>query len=349
MPNDVLSQVMATKRSERTLAGDLEYRSRESSHPLKPAEAAARAAERLAENVRDAEAKLPAPRFHVPGQPDEDLDAPLADPLAVAATYDGMLQLFQLAVNGHLVRAHKYYVLDGFVTEHVHIAQDMSRAYDCLSMFEENVKRRQAMFSRREAALEPLLKALSREKFPALHKELSHELGEICMQMADLKRARIVEAERNKPSQRGLDADDALARSAQRGSYNAMVTSALRYFRHFCGLYAPLPPPGQVAPAAPSEAPPKDIDASEVAPYLRSLFYIARLEDKLVLDNVAAKIAALERSLAMYKRVTREADILLKQHGDLTLFAEREGHIAREMAELLPGKMKRIQMMHDTR
>ncbi|KAG5189960.1 hypothetical protein JKP88DRAFT_352875 [Tribonema minus] len=39
----------------------------------------------------------------------------------------------------------------------------------------------------------------------------------------------------------------------------------------------------------------QDIDASEVAPYLRSLFYIARLEDKLVLDNVAAKIAALER------------------------------------------------------
>ena len=49
----------------------------------------------------------------------------------------------------HTEKALQHYVLDGFVSTHVALHQGMSRAYLYLSTFEEDAKRRQAMYSRR--------------------------------------------------------------------------------------------------------------------------------------------------------------------------------------------------------
>lgn len=49
----------------------------------------------------------------------------------------------------HTEKALQHYVLDGFVSAHVALHQGMSKAYLYLSSFEEDVKRRQAMYSRR--------------------------------------------------------------------------------------------------------------------------------------------------------------------------------------------------------
>jgi hypothetical protein len=50
-------------------------------------------------------------RFVIPGA--GSLHPPLSTPAEVPSTFEGVLPVFKLAVNGHLKRALDYYVLDG--------------------------------------------------------------------------------------------------------------------------------------------------------------------------------------------------------------------------------------------
>jgi KIF-1 binding protein C terminal len=96
------------------------------------------------------------------------------------------------------------------------------------------------MQSRRVALLAPILAALSRDKFTALHKELSYELGEVTMQMAEIKETRLAVtdmgvSEKNVSGKKG--ADVALPQ-AQCDKLNSMSRSAIQYFEHFVSMYS---------------------------------------------------------------------------------------------------------------
>lgn len=66
-----------------------------------------------------------------------------------------------LKAHKHLDDAKRYFVLDGFVSDHAHLVREESRLYRYLSVFERDDKRCQAMYLRRAAALQPLLDKLS--------------------------------------------------------------------------------------------------------------------------------------------------------------------------------------------
>jgi KIF-binding protein len=58
--------------------------------------------------------------------------------------FDEARVLFKSALSRH-VKAQQFYVLDGYVTDHVALCRDVSAMYKWLSQFEEDEKRKLAM------------------------------------------------------------------------------------------------------------------------------------------------------------------------------------------------------------
>eukprot|EP01035_Chromulina_nebulosa_P019382 gene19382-25250_t len=72
--------------------------------------------------------------------------------------------------------AKKYYVLDGFVSDHVSLLMSQSKLYLYLSIFESDRKRKLAMYNKRIELLAPLLTQLNKSVYEAFHKQISYEL-----------------------------------------------------------------------------------------------------------------------------------------------------------------------------
>ena len=83
--------------------------------------------------------------------------------------------------------AKKYYVLDGFVTDHVNLLQNQSKMYHYISIFEVDKKRKLAMEQRRLDMLLPIISSINRNAFDVLHKQLSYELGECYLSAIEYK------------------------------------------------------------------------------------------------------------------------------------------------------------------
>ena len=68
--------------------------------------------------------------------------------------------LFRLS-NTQYKKALEYYVLDGFVSEHINITREISQLYKHLTFFETDNNRIYAMLDRRIALLEPIIKQIN--------------------------------------------------------------------------------------------------------------------------------------------------------------------------------------------
>lgn len=74
--------------------------------------------------------------------------------------------LFRLA-NTQFKKAIDFFLLDGFVTEHVQLKQDMSKLYKYLALAESDKDRILAMTERRKDLLEPLINELNPKAYEA--------------------------------------------------------------------------------------------------------------------------------------------------------------------------------------
>ena len=83
--------------------------------------------------------------------------------------------------------AKSYYVLDGFVTDHVELCQDESQLYAKLVFFESNIDRKCKMCKYRIDLLLSLCKEISKEHYLYLIRQLLFELGECYSILLDLK------------------------------------------------------------------------------------------------------------------------------------------------------------------
>lgn len=86
--------------------------------------------------------------------------------------------LFRLS-NTQLTRSLKYFVLDGYVTEHVNISRLISELYKNLVYFEDNYQRVNLMIERRMSILEPIIKSINKQAYLIQWQELTLELAEI--------------------------------------------------------------------------------------------------------------------------------------------------------------------------
>lgn len=111
--------------------------------------------------------------------------------------------LFRLA-NTQFKKAMDYFVLDGFVTEHVQLKQDLSKLYKYLAMVEPDKDRVIAMQERRREMLEPLLQEINPKAYEATVQEIGAEMSEIYQTIFDVKYEQIKESTA-KPKKQDID------------------------------------------------------------------------------------------------------------------------------------------------
>ncbi len=272
-------------------------------------------------------------RFAIPGLPQPP--ARLVSPELVT-TFEGARELF-LAGAHHIKAASSFFVLDGFVTEAVELAQDNSRLYKYLAAFEPDTKRRLAMHARRVALLSPLVDALNPHIFISQQKELRYELGEVHSDMLDIR----------------MSVTAAAAGGAAAGTEvrkrDELALKAIEYFGKFIDMFQ-----------SPEGAPADVVDDDNTLSFLTAHFCIARLEgmrNQYPPAGAALATEALRRSLQRYEWIVAYC----KRHGvgkghgsvlpsadggpppDLPAVASVFVHelaIATEMAELLPAKIR---------
>ena len=169
------------------------------------------------------------------------IDATQATRKQHAAMYARATGAFKRAL-GFFTRALRMWALDGWVSEHVKVAQEVSRLYRYLGALEVDNKRRLAMHARRVALLEPIVREISPQHFDVFHKELAYELGECCAEMADAKGKRL-EAKAHAAAKRGAVPDAAAfrAKPAEYRKLNSYCDGGIRHFRHYLAMYRALP------------------------------------------------------------------------------------------------------------
>jgi len=84
--------------------------------------------------------------------------------------------------------AKEYYIIDGFVGEHVEICKTYANLYKFLACFENDAKRYATMQSRRERLLAPLLENLNKQIYSNFHIEISSELCDVMDMMFTVKK-----------------------------------------------------------------------------------------------------------------------------------------------------------------
>lgn len=235
-------------------------------------------------------------------------------------------------------RALEFFVLDGFVTEHVEIHRLMSKLYKYLGAFETDLKRSAAMCGRRVALLAPLLSSLNPAIYISIHKELSIEAASAAQESFQHKLQRLENAAEGgaKPTPVEL-----------RGVCD-QADSAMRLYSHFLRCYndprlgADLPCDASNKPV-PALAGATALDSGSAEAYMTAHFCIARLAGRCPALTISEKLARLACSLNRYEWVAgHAAKVSPDEHNAAMPFFKDEVDICREMMTLIPRQIDQL-------
>ncbi len=155
----------------------------------------------------------------------------ILDPLN-CDSFESARDVFKVGL-GHYEAAKKVFVLDGFVSDHVAIVQEVSQLYKHLATWEEDPKRAIAMQNRRVKMLGALLGALNVKVYNAQHKQLNFELGEA---HATLSEVLVAKCEQGTEKEQPVWATPA-QRAADVTKYNASIATSIKHFEAFVALF----------------------------------------------------------------------------------------------------------------
>jgi len=264
-----------------------------------------------------------------------------------------------LRASQRIEEAKKFYVLDGHVSDHVHLLQQQSKLYHYLATFEAEPKRKLAMETRRATLLLPMLKTLSRASYEGLHKQISYELGEAYLNLLDIK----VEKLRAKHAQGVVDPRH--MKSAEISNCNNYVRGGLAMFSHYISFFLPVHladgkenplargPPlfrdmalNELAYSANQQPDDEAITNDEVRSFLNAHFLSARLLSRVVIapdtpqnQRATYMVACLKR----YEMLATVTEPLCSKKGlDVAVTFGEELGICKDMVELLPSKIDRM-------
>lgn len=207
-------------------------------------------------------------------------------------------------------------MLDGHVSNHVEILQDMSQLYKLLAFFDEDFERRCKMHKRRVDILSEVLVELNPQHYLLVCRQLMFEIAEAYSDMVDLKMA-IAEESGGPPSVHAVK------------KINTLINQSVKFFQSFIDS---LKHKGVL---------PETFAEDTVRPALVAQFYIARLYSKLICADKTGKVENLKKSLDIYQYLVKYCDT----HPDMPEIAFKdELGVSREMANLLPLKMDKIMM-----
>ena len=208
----------------------------------------------------------------------------------------------------------QFYVLDGHVTNHIEIIQDLSQLYKLLSFFDEDFERRCKMHKRRVDMLSEVLIELNPQHYLLVCRQLMFEIAEAYSDMADLKIA-IVDESGGHPNAHAVK------------KINTLINQSIKFFKSF------------IDSMKNKGALPETFAEDTVRPALVAHFYVARLYSKLICSDKHLKVDNLKKSLAIYQYLVGYCD---SHSGVSDMAFKQEIGVSREMAQLLPFKMDKI-------
>ncbi|CAF1277879.1 unnamed protein product [Rotaria sp. Silwood1] len=224
--------------------------------------------------------------------------------------YEQARQVFLFAMN-KINSAKSYYILDGFVTDHVELCQDTSQLYSKLIFFESNIDRKCKMYKRRIDILTILCKEISEEHYLYLIRQLLFELGECYSMLLDLKLEQKANLNSNKNDEK----------------ISNLIQSGIKTFEHFLLT---------MNDKKTNKKP--DTYADE---YIRSIllayFYIGRFHSK----SIHNRLEHIEQSLNQYNIIVDYVD----KHPNVLEYIEQEYNICKEMINLLPLKIEKLRQI----
>ena len=95
-------------------------------------------------------------------------------------------EIFKVA-NNHFKVALEYFIIDGYVTEHIEMKKDISGLYKSLCYFEKSDARVMAMLGRRLELIEGFSKEINKQSYSTLWQHLMNEIASIYLDMYELK------------------------------------------------------------------------------------------------------------------------------------------------------------------
>lgn len=114
--------------------------------------------------------------LHLPVSP---ICVPATNFIAARVLFKSSLEWF--------TRASLFYVLDGYVSDHIPIQQDISLLYKLLAVFDVDLSRQCKMHKRRIDLLTPIYKQLSLASYQEFFQQLTDELASTYADMMELK------------------------------------------------------------------------------------------------------------------------------------------------------------------
>ncbi|XP_030828534.1 KIF1-binding protein homolog isoform X1 [Strongylocentrotus purpuratus] len=231
----------------------------------------------------------------------------------VVRTFDEARSLF-LPAQKWINAAKEYYVIDGFVSDHIELVKDHSQLFKLISFFEIDFERRCKMHKRRVDMLADMLDGLNRQHFLTICRQLMFELAETYSEMMDLKIA-LAEKQRVPPTHKVAS------------KINVLCKQSLTYYQDF--IHSTKDHEGKL---------PDKFESDVLRPVLVAYFCVGRLYSKFVTPSPPERLDYLQLSLDSYKAIVDYCD----KNPDHKDTVKDELDLCREMTELIPLRMANI-------
>jgi len=241
----------------------------------------------------------------------------------VGTSFESAREIFKLG-NHYFGQALGYFVLDGFVTDHVKILQELSQMYRTLCFWERESKRAAAMMTRRVRMITPLLEQLNPNVYVAFWRQLSFEAAEMFQELYDLKAC----GKRLHGQQ--VDDDEEEEDSVKSARINELARKSIKFYGVFIESYHP------------NNKIPDAIETDHVKVYLTARLNRARFRTHMrgvgVEEQLKFHRAALEEYEWIIAYGARNPEIVTNP--DICMGKEME--LCQEMVRMLPSKLSRI-------
>jgi len=179
--------------------------------------------------------------------------------------------------------ASEYYVLNGFVSEHIEILQDISALYKELIPFEKDLSNKCKLHKRRITKLEHLIDELNKTIYLQFYQQLTDEVARTYSDLVDLK----LQLRDKEMSQKKTFS--ALKK------INDLVQKAIHYYELWLKTFEV------------NGREPESLDVAYHKAYFANLFSLARLYSKYFSMNVKEMSEYMAKSLNLYKKVIEKA------------------------------------------
>ena len=226
-------------------------------------------------------------------------------------------EIFKLS-NNHFKTALEYFVIDGYVTEHIEMKKDISGLYKSLCYFETSDIRVLAMLNRRLELIESFTKEINKQSYSTLWQHLMNEVASIYLDIYELK---VSSANSLKKKKKMLD------------KHAAANTYALTCIDKHIEMLDFIQKFDQNDDSA------KDIIQSS----LNLMFGVARLYSKLEDPDVKIKVQYMEKSFRWYEKIRKYLqDVKNGKYSSALQDLNDQIRICDEMLALMPIRISQV-------